>query len=296
MSWRLRAATWLMRALVKPQLRRTRTPEEAAADFLRGSRHFRPPPHLLRLERPLGGVRAHWISAGPVAPGRVVLWLHGGAFLSGSGQTHAPFLARLSRLAGVEVAAPDYRLLQEAPFPAAFEDARAAWEGLRALGYRPGDVALGGDSAGGGLAAALLAHLLARGQRPAAVVLVSPWMDLTLSGASLGTLGPRDALIPVGRMREVVERYLAGADPTDPRASPLFAAFPDPPPALVQVGTGEALRSDAEAAAALLGARLSLLPGAPHVIHVLDGWVPEARAAVREAAGFVRGAWGPRAA
>jgi monoterpene epsilon-lactone hydrolase len=286
-----------MRWLARPALARTRTPEAAAADFERWARRaLRPPPHARDIIRPLGGVPCHWIAAGPVAEGRVILWLHGGAFLSGSGITHGAMLARLSKLARTEVAAPDYRLLQEAPFPAAFDDALASWEGLRALGYRPERIALGGDSAGGGLALALLAALLERGERPAALVVFSPWCDLTLSGESLASQGPGDVLIPVARIPEVVERYLCGADAADPRASPLFASFPAPPPAYIAVGSTEALLSDAERIAARLredGGHVTLRvePGAPHVWPMLDGLVPEARATLREAAGFLQTAF-----
>jgi acetyl esterase/lipase len=292
-SWQLRVAVALLRALAKPMLERTVTPEEAERDFARFARLFRQPGLTLALARPVGGVPALRISAGPVAPRRTLLWLHGGAFLSGSARTHLGMLARLSRLAGLEVVAPDYRLLQEAPFPAAGDDARAAWEGLRAEGYRPGDLALGGDSAGGGLALALLADILGRGERPAALVLFSPWADLTLSGESLARLGPGDPLIPVSRMAEVAARYLAGADPSDPRATPILADFPGAPAALIQVGAEEALLSDAERAALRLGpgAVLERWPGCPHGWQLLDGWVPEARAALCRAADFLQEAF-----
>jgi acetyl esterase/lipase len=292
-SLRLRLAAWLLRLVAKPSLRHTRTPERAARDFARSTRLLPHPPFVRHLERPLNGVPAHWIAVGDPAPGRAILWLHGGAFFSGSGRTHAGFLGRLATLSGVEVVAPDYRLLQEAPFPAALDDALAAWDGLAALGLRPSGVALGGDSAGGGLALSLLSLLLARGERPAALALVSPWTDLTLSGESLRSHGPRDALIPVERMAEVVALYLGGADPRDPRASPAFADYPGAPPALIQVGDREALLSDAEAVAARLRAgggevTLDLWPHAPHVWHAFDGLVPESRAALARMAAFLQ--------
>jgi acetyl esterase/lipase len=294
MSWRLRAAAVLLRAAVRPRLRRTRTPAEAAADFSRAAPLLLcRPPFLRDLVRPCGGVATHWIAAGPCRPDRVVLWLHGGAFLSGSGATHAGMLGRLSRLSGVEVAAPDYRLLQQAPFPAALEDARAVWDGLALLGYRGADIVLGGDSAGGGLALALLAGLLARGECPAGAVLFSPWTDLTLSDPEVFRRGRHDPLLPVERMAEVRDLYLAGADPTDPRASPVLADFAGAPPVLIQTGAEEALRSDSERVAARIRATggevtLELWPGCPHVWQMGDGWLPEARAALRTAARFVQ--------
>jgi len=287
-------AVWLMRHLGRPGLARTKTPEAAARDFARGAPWLlRPPPHLCHLEMPVAGRMLHRISAGPVATRRAICFVHGGAYLSGSPVTHAALCGRLARLAGVEVFAPTYRLLQQAPFPAAVQDVLAGWDAVLALGYRPQDVVIGGDSAGGGLALALLAELCAQGQRPAGLFAFSPWTDLTLSGDSLRRLGPRDPILPVERMAEVVALYLAGAAPTDPRASPLLAGFDRPPPVMIQVGAEEALLDDSRRMAARLRqaggkVRLDEWPGAPHVWQLLDGWVPEARAALREVAGFVR--------
>lgn len=166
-------------------LRRTATPAQAARDFERGAAlFFHPLPHHLHFERGPDPV-LHWISVGPTAPRRVILYFHGGAYLAGSPRTHLALLTRLSQLTGVEVCAPSYRLLQTAPFPAAYEDAVAAWDRLMALGYGPADVVLAGDSAGAGLIFALLSHLTLTGQPPAAAVALSPWVDLTMSGESL---------------------------------------------------------------------------------------------------------------
>ena len=294
MSLRMAAAVWLMRHLGRPNLARTLTPEAAARDFARAAPWLqRPPRHVCHLEMTVAGAVLHRISAGPVAARRAILYIHGGAFLSGSPLTHAALCARLSLLAGVEVFAPAYRLLQQAPFPAAFDDVAGAWAALIGLGYRPQDVVIGGDSAGGGLALGLLARLCAEGQRPAGLFALSPWTDLTLSGDSLRTLGPRDAIVPVARMAEVVSLYMAGADAADPRASPLMARFDAPPPVMIQVGAEEALLDDSRRMAARLrdaggSVRLDIWPGAPHVWHILDGWLPEARSALRDVAGFVQ--------
>ena len=272
-------------------LRRTATPAHAARDFERSAAlFFRPLPHHLRLEHGTDPV-LHWISVGPVARRRVILYFHGGAYLAGSPRTHLAILTRLSKLTGVEVCAPAYRLLQVAPFPAAYDDALAAWDRLMALGYRPADVVLAGDSAGGGLIFALLSHLTQTDQTPAAAVALSPWVDLTLSGESLAD--PSESFLPVDKMAEVVELYLAGADPADPRASPLFARFIAPPPVLIQFGSTEALRDDALRMAACLTAAggdvtVQPWPDAPHAWQILDGWVPEARAALRDVADFVQ--------
>ncbi|MFP4275548.1 MAG: alpha/beta hydrolase [Paracoccaceae bacterium] len=292
MGVRLRCLNALLRLTAKPALARTNRPESAAVDLSRASRLFRQPPHLLRLERP-GPPPLHWISAGPCQPRRAVLWLHGGGYVAGSPATHQGMLGRLSRLSGVEICAPAYRLAQEAPFPAAFDDACAAWEALRRLGYRPADIVLGGDSAGGGLALALLAHLGASGERAAGLVAFSPWTDLTLSGGSVRENARRDPLLPPARAGELVAQVMAGADPADPRASPLFARFEAPPPVLIQLSESEILRDDGlRIAERLRGAggavEVQAWPDTPHVWQIFDGWIPEARAALRQAGEFIR--------
>ena len=291
MSWQVRVLTILSRWIGRPLLQRTATPERAARDFERAAALvFRAQPHHLRLERGQDPVM-HWVRVGPVAPRRVILYFHGGGYLAGSPRTHQALLTALSKLTGVEVCAPAYRLLQTAPFPAAFEDALTAWNRLMAIGYRPADVVLAGDSAGGGLVFALLSHLTLQGQTPAAAVGLSPWVDLTLSGPSLAD--PAESFLPVNRIPEVVALYLAGADPSDPRASPLFARFVAPPPVLIHYASTEALRDDALRMADCLTAAggdvtVTVWSNAPHAWHILDGWVPEARAALQDVARFIQ--------
>ena len=292
MILRLSLVNAVLRRVVRPKLRRTLTPDEADRDFARAARLiFRHPPYLLHQERRLNGLRVHWLRTPQVRQDRVILYVHGGAYFSGSGETHAGLAGRLGKCAGTQVVLPDYRLLQEAPFPAAFDDVLGTWQGLRSLGYAPGDIAVAGDSAGGGLALALLAHLLAEGERPAALFAMSPWVDLTLSGETLET--PKEALLPVERMPEVVELYAAGTAPEDPRLSPLFADWTDPPPVLIQVGQDEALKSDADRMAQVLrdaGGTVTLQhwPDVFHVWQIMDGWLPEARAALRAGGDFLQ--------
>jgi epsilon-lactone hydrolase len=144
----------------------------------------------------------------------------------------------------VAVEAPDYRLAQEAPLPAARDDAVAAWDALMAEGHGPGDIVLAGDSAGGGLALGLLSELCARATPPAGVVAFSPWTDLTFSGASVAENAARDPLLPAARAAELVG-MIAGADADDPRLSPLFAAYSGGVPVLIQASRTEILRDDA---------------------------------------------------
>lgn len=223
---------------------------------------------------------------------RIVLYFHGGGYMFGSPTTHRTLLTTLGRETGAKIAALDYRLAPEHPFPAAFDDAMAAWESLRA-GAPTARIALAGDSAGGGLALALTAALSARGERPTAVAVFSPWTDLALTGPSLKRFAKRDALLPLEWIQRAADRYLAGADARDPRASPLYATFDAPTPTLIQVGSAEALKDDSLRMADRLrkaggDVRLELLKDAPHVVQAFDRFAPEGRLALQSAAAFLR--------
>ncbi|WP_027245603.1 alpha/beta hydrolase fold domain-containing protein [Leisingera daeponensis] len=291
MSWQRRAINAWMRYGLKPALRLTGSPEFVRKVFDLTAPLFCPALPYTRVLRRPAPVPLYLVSAGQTRSRRIILFLHGGAYLAGSARAYQGMLSRLSFASRTEIAVPDYRLLQEAPFPAAYDDAMTAWQSLRRMGYGPGDILLAGDSAGGGLALALLGGLLARGERPAGVIAFSPWCDLTLSGASIQANRDKDVIIPAGRMKEVIEQYLAGADPADPRASPLFAEFPGPPPVLIQAGDVEVLLSDAERMAERLQAaggsvRLTLWRDVPHVWQFMAGHLPEGQAALEEAAAF----------
>lgn len=284
-SLRLRLLNFGMRMVAKPGMRRTAEPEAANARFERVAPYiFSVPKGLVQTKEAGMDVMA----TGAVPSGRIVLFLHGGAFVAGSSRSYRAFAGRLSQRAGVKVAVPDYPLLQQAGYPAAPRAVLAAWDRLIAAGYRADDIALAGDSAGGNLVFGLLSTLLQRGERPACVIGFSPWTDMTLSGESLTTNADNDPLLPVGRMAEVVGLYLQGADPVQPLASPLFADFPNPPPTLVQVGAEEILLSDAERIADRTGARLEVWPNCPHVWQMFDPRLPEARDAMRQAGDFIQ--------
>lgn len=291
MSRRLRLLIFLMRALVRPRLVRTLTPQAARRDLDFAGRHiFRAPPFLLHLTGPA----FDHISVGPLREDRVILYLHGGAYVAGSPTSHAPLLGRISRLSGLAVAAVRYPLAPEHPAPAQFDAAVAAHAALLECGHAPGQIILGGDSAGGGVALALLADLCRRGKHPAGLFAFSPWTDLAMTGASLVENAAADPVLPVQRMQEIVAQLQGALSVTDPRLSPLYAAFDRPPPVFLQVGSTEILRDDSRRMAQVLesaGGRVTLQewPAAPHVWQMLDGHVPEARAALVELAGFLHG-------
>jgi monoterpene epsilon-lactone hydrolase len=250
------------------------------------------PDDVLVTEMTAGGVPAHWLAAPGADPGRVLLFLHGGGYELGSLRSDGELAARLGRASGMRVLFPEYRLAPEHPFPAAIDDVLAAWRWLRTdLSAR--SLAVAGDSAGGGLAVALLVATRDAGEAlPAAAVLMSPTVDLTSSGASMTERVDQDPFSTPALLRQLASDYLAGADPKTPLASPLFAALSGLPPLLIQVGTADLLLSDSErlaAAAAEAGVDVTLHigEGLPHVYPILLG-TPEAAEATEQTGKFLR--------
>lgn len=284
-SRRLRILTATMHWIVKPGLNRTGKPETAARNFERAAPLLFSKPKGMRTDF-AGPLLC--VTCGEPTPNRAILYLHGGAFLTGSQRSYSAMAGRLAKRTGAAVFLADYPLLQNAPFPAAPDAVVSAWDHMIATGWNPHEIVIAGDSAGGNLVFGLLAILLARGERPAGVLAFSPWGDLTLSGETIVSNAGRDPLIPVGRMKDAVAMYLNGADPTDPRASPVFADYPNPPPILIQVGENEVLLSDSKTLADKTGATLDIWPHVPHVWQIFDARLPEANAAMRKAAAFVQ--------
>jgi acetyl esterase/lipase len=244
----------------------------------------------------LDGVPGEWSSAPGSDEARVLMFFHGGGYCSGSLISHRRMVTEAGRAAGMRTLAVDYRLAPEHPFPAALEDALAAWRWLRRHGIAARHTAVGGDSAGGGLSVALIDALLAAGQEaPACTWLVSPWTDLTLSGTTLQTKDAVDPLIHKGYLAELAEAYVpTGMDRRDPRLSPLFADLRGLPPTLVQVGSEETLLADATRFAEAAGAAgvPVTLEIWPHMIHAWPLWnagLSAGRDALANAGAFMRG-------
>lgn len=252
----------------------------------------------IRIDRLPGGPDLHWFLP-PGAPGdRAILYLHGGGYVAGSPVTHRGLIGRLAEGAGVAACAPDYRLAPEHAFPDQQADALRAWNALRGRGFAPDRIALAGDSAGGGLALSLLADLCAAGTPPAAAAVFSPWTDLAARGESYRANAALDPMLPAERIGDLVDFVMAGHPPDDPRASPLYAAFPACPPVLIHAAKTEILRDDATGMAGRLASHgtrveIRLWPDTPHAWHVFAGLIPEADAAVAEAASFLRGCLTP---
>lgn len=245
------------------------------------------------------GVPALLVRMPGVRTDRVIVWLHSGGYILGSAHGHRQFAALLSQAAGAVVLLPDYRRAPEAVFPAAPDDSAAAVDWAVGRYGAPGTF-LGGDSAGGALALGVLVRRRDGGLLlPAATALVSPLVDLTLTSPSLHEI-PDVAVGPDG-MRDVVAVYLAGIDPYDPMASPVYADLSGLPPLLVLVSNAEALRDDARRVAARAQAGnttvdLHEYEGVPHAWPLFASFLPEGQRAIEEIAHFYAQVGGPASA
>lgn len=196
----------------------------------------------------LAGMDAAWMRLErPHKRRRVILYCHGGGYTSGGLGFSKVLASKLTRATGLDVLAFDYRLAPEHPYPAAVEDAQAAWDHLMRLGFGARDVVLAGDSAGGNMALVLCLRLRAEGRMlPGALLLMSPWTDMTCSGESLTERADIDPVLTPEYIYAVREAYAGSLDPAQPELSPLLADLAGLPPTLIQVGTHEILFSDAE--------------------------------------------------
>ncbi len=226
-------------------------------------------------------------------PAGVIFYLHGGAYAIGSADSSVGLASDLARRSGTRAVSVDYRLAPESPYPAALEDAIAAYAAL-VEEVAVAQIVIAGESAGAGLAAATLLALKNAGLAlPSAVVLMSPWADLTLSGQSIPSKAAVDpALTPDGLRRRAAD-YIAGHDPSDALVSPIFGDLEGLPPLLIQVGSHEILLDDstglaARAAAANVAVTLEVTPGVPHVFQGFAAMLDEADAALNSAAEFLR--------
>jgi len=243
----------------------------------------------------LDGVPGEWSIAPGGNPERVLMFFHGGGYCSGSLISHRRLVTEAGRAAGLRTLAVDYRLAPEHLFPAALDDALAAWRWLRRQGIAARDVVVGGDSAGGGLSIVLINALRAAGEEgPSCAWLISPWTDLTQSGATMATKDAVDPLIHKGYLGELADAYApAGMDRRDPRLSPLFADLRGLPPVLIQVGSEETLLADATRFAEAAGAAnvAVTLEVWPHMIHAWPLWnagLTPGRQALARAGAFMR--------
>jgi acetyl esterase/lipase len=240
----------------------------------------------------LGG---EWSIAPNSDPSRVLMFFHGGGYCSGSIVSHRRMITEAGRAAGTRTLAIAYRLAPEHPFPAAYDDALTAWRFLQNEGIPAKRIAVGGDSAGAGLAIALIGQLRdAHDECPACAWLVSPWTDLTMSGSTFASKDAVDPIIHKEYLNELADAYLPpGMDKKDPRVSPLYANLTGFPPLLIQVGSAETLLDDATRFASASGVadvRVTLEIW-PHMIHAWPLWnthLESGRRALANAGAFIR--------
>lgn len=241
------------------------------------------------------GVPGEWSIVPGSDAGRVLVFFHGGGYCSGSIRSHRRMVTEAGRAGGVRTLAVAYRLAPEHPYPAALDDAWTAWRFVRRLGLAADRIALGGDSAGGNLTLALLTRLRDAGEAlPSCAWLVSPWVDLTQSGATMVSKDSADPLLHKGYLDELAAAFVPpGLDAADPRISVLGADLRGLPPLLVQVGSAETLLDDAVRLAAAAGAAdvPVTLEVWPHMIHAWPVWnarLEPGRRALRHAGAFLR--------
>ncbi|MGD0609950.1 MAG: alpha/beta hydrolase [Anaerolineales bacterium] len=241
-----------------------------------------------------GGVPSEWLERVEGRPSRVILYLHGGGYTICSPATHRGLAGRIALSAGARLLSIDYRLAPEHPYPAALEDALATYQWMLAQGARPDRIAMGGDSAGGGLTLAASVSLKAAGlPLPAALFLISPWTDLTFSGESHRTLKKIDPIFQGEGGASFGPAYTGQFDPALPLISPLFADLRGLPPTLIQVGSDEILLSDSTRLEEKMEAEgvhvdLQIWEGMWHVFQAFAPWLPESRHAVNRIGRFMR--------
>jgi monoterpene epsilon-lactone hydrolase len=234
----------------------------------------------------------------PAAERHAILFVHGGAFVQGGGSTYVGFASWIADATGADVYLPDYRLAPEHPYPAPVDDLFAAYSAVLELGHDPARTAIVGDSAGGALAIdTALAVPEMDVASPAGVVLISPWLDLSLSGASIAANARRDPMIKRAMLEDGGRAHAGGLRRSDPRISPLFAELGTLPPILIQVGSEEILLDDAirfadRAWAAGVEVELQRFDGMWHDFQGLAGRIRVAREALDDVAAFLKRRWG----
>ena len=275
------------------------TNAERRAMYDRAERVFTVPPGTMVEAVTAGGRPAEWIRPADARSDAVLLYLHGGGYVIGSPRSHRHLAEAIARAAGISCLLPDYRLAPEHPFPAAVEDALAAYRSvIEQRKITPGSIAIAGDSAGGGLTAVTLLSIRQAGlPMPGAAVCISPWTDLTCSAPSYETKAATDPLVMRPGITGMAKDYLGATDPRTPLASPLFGDLRGLPPMLIQVGSEEVLLDDAtrlaeRARAAGVDATIEVWDPMIHVWHWFLPWLDEAQSAVGKIGAFLRGRLG----
>ena len=258
------------------------------------ARRSRPAPGTHIRHATIAGVECDWVVPKNCDESRVLLYLHGGAYLMGSSRTHRTMVSHIAKQAGVRAILPNYRLGPEDPFPAGLDDCLAIYRQLLVSGVSPEHIVIGGDSAGGGMAMATLLSLKDAGDpMPTAACLLSPWLDLTGEGESRKTRAKLDPWFRTEDMAKVTAHYCLKDQLRDPFVSPVYGDVRGLPPILIQVGDHEVLLSDSTRIAEKIAAAggkvtLQIWPEMWHVFQYFVGKMPESKRAIRQIGAFLR--------
>ncbi len=242
----------------------------------------------------LGGIYCEQVNQPDAVQNKQLIYIHGGGFTTGSCKTHRELAARFSLASGIPVLLVDYRLAPEHPYPAGIEDALQVYRSLLHGGVQPEQMAIGGDSAGAQMVLSTLLRLrVASEPLPAAVVLLSPWLDLGMTGESMQARAKLDPLVSHKALQSAVHHYIGNQASTDPFISPVYADLHDFPPIFIQIGDHEVLLSDATRLAdKAKGAGVDMvLEVWPEMWHVWQGWaatLPEGQQAIDRIGQYLR--------
>ncbi|MEM6898752.1 MAG: alpha/beta hydrolase, partial [Pseudomonadota bacterium] len=245
----------------------------------------------------LGGVSGLKITPAETLGARTLLYFHGGGYILGSPASHRAFVSELTTRLKATAYSMDYRLAPEAPFPAAPEDGLVTYRGLLDMGIDAADIIIAGDSAGGGLTMATALKIKEAGlPQPAALMPISPWVNMACDGWAFSVMDGRDPMITYDGLSDMAANYLNGADAADPIASPIHADLSGLPPVLIQVGSEEALLSDSttlaeRAGTARVDVTLEIWPGMIHVFQVFHAMLSDARRAMDHMAHWSENRW-----
>lgn len=245
----------------------------------------------------INGLRSEWLLPKQHLDGKLLLYLHGGGYVVGGCDMHRQMVSHIARAGHIRALLPEYRLAPEHKFPAAIDDAVGVYRFLLASGVMPDDIIFAGDSAGGGLCIATLLELRDAGEAlPAAVVLLSPFLDATGSGDTMQTRALQDPWFRAEDLTMIVAHYCEQQQRHLPLVSPIFADISGLPPMLIQVGDDEILLSDArrlkdKCDAAEIEVELEVWPEMWHVFQMFVGKMPEAGAAIDKIGRFIRCQW-----
>lgn len=240
------------------------------------------------------GLKAEWLTPRGAQENKLLIYLHGGAYVMGNCATHRQLVSYLAKFSGIKALLPEYRLAPEHPFPAAVDDAVGLYRSLLAEGYAASNIVIAGDSAGGGLTMATLLSLRdSRHPLPAAACLLSPWLDLAATGESMTTHARKDPWFQPEDMPIVAAYYCREDQLRHPLVSPVYADLSGLPPLFIQVGEDEILLSDSTRAAEKVKAaggdvEIEIWPGMWHVFQAFLRQVPESKKAAKKIGKFVQ--------